>query len=202
MAKLNGTQASLLGFLHEGPRTGWELLQEISSGLGRFWNVTQSHAYRELKALEEKALIVAGEPGPRDRRPFRLTPKSRKAFAQWIQEEPGPEQLRFPLLVSLWFGEYLPAERLLQFVDCQRRIRQERLIQYRNAQTSPRWAREHPRRRAVLQFGIRYEEAILRWLAELPAGDGRATGRRGRERASKGVVRSAGASKAVQEEPV
>jgi len=167
VASLNGTQASLLGFLHEGPRTGWELLQEISSGLGRFWNVTQSHAYRELKALEEKELIVAGKPGPRDRRPFSLTAKGRKAFAQWIQEEPGPEQLRFPLLVSLWFGEYLPPDRLARFVDSQCRIRQERLAQYRKAQDSPRWASEHPRRRAVLQFGIRYEEAILRWLEEI-----------------------------------
>jgi len=167
VTRLNGTQASLLGFLHEGPRTGWELLQEISSGLGRFWNVTQSHAYRELKALEEKELIVAGLPGPRERRPFSLTAKGRRAFAEWIQEEPGPEQLRFPLLVSLWFGEYLPPKRLEHFVDSQRRIRQERLAQYRKAEESPRWTGEHRRRRAVLQFGIRYEEAILRWLEEI-----------------------------------
>jgi DNA-binding PadR family transcriptional regulator len=167
VAQLNGTQASLLGFLHEGPRTGWQLLQEISSGLGRFWNVTQSHAYRELKVLEERGLIVAGELGPRDRRPFRLTAKGRKAFAQWIQEEPGPEQIRFPLLVSLWFGEHLPPDRLARFVDSQRRIRQERLAHYRKAEEEFRSPREHPRRRAVLQFGMRYEEAILRWLDEV-----------------------------------
>jgi len=167
VAQLNGTQASLLGFLHEGPRTGWQLLQEISSGLGRFWNVTQSHAYRELKVLEEKGLIVAGKLGPRDRRPFRLTAKGRKAFAQWIQEEPGPEQIRFPLLVSLWFGEHLPPDRLARFVDSQRRVRQERLALYRKAEEELRSAREHPRRRAVLQFGMRYEEAILRWLDEV-----------------------------------
>ena len=167
MAPLNGTQASLLGFLHEGPRTGWELLQEISGGLGRFWNVTQSHAYRELRALEAKGLIVAGKPGPRDRRPFHLTAKGRKAFAQWIQGEPGPEQLRFPLLVSLWFGEYISPDHLAGFVESQRRIRQERLAQYRKAQASPRWVGEHPRRREVLRFGIRYEEAVLRWLKEI-----------------------------------
>ncbi|HBZ72014.1 MAG TPA: PadR family transcriptional regulator [Deltaproteobacteria bacterium] len=167
VSKLNGTQASLLGFLHEGPRTGWELLEEISSGLGRFWNVTQSHAYRELKVLEEKGLVAAGQRGPRERCPFSLTEKGRKAFAQWIQEEPGPEQIRFPLLVSLWFGEHLSPRRLARFLNSQRQVRQERLAQYRKAQDSLRSSGEHPRRDAVLRFGILYEEAMLRWLEEI-----------------------------------
>ncbi len=167
MTELNGTQASLLGFLHDGERSGWELLQEISGGLGRFWNVTTSHAYRELKALEEKRLIVAGEPGPRERRAFAITAKGRKAFARWIEEEPGQEQIRFPLLVSLWFGEHLDPEHLERFIDGEREVRQERLASYRAAKAKLATDGEHPHRRAVVQFGIRYEEAILKWLSEI-----------------------------------
>jgi DNA-binding PadR family transcriptional regulator len=167
VAQLNGTQASLLGFLQAGPRSGWELLQQIAAGLGRFWNVTPSHAYRELKALEQQGLIEAGEPGPRERRPFTITAKGRRAFASWLDTEPGPEQIRFPLLISLWFGDGLDPARLAQFVDGQRRVRRERLAQYRKARAAlgPGAAQRH--RRAVVQFGIRYERAILAWLDEI-----------------------------------
>ena len=73
MADLNATQGSLLGFLLDQPHTGWELLQVVEQGLSRFWNVTPSHVYRELRALEERGLVRAGEPGPRERRPFTIT---------------------------------------------------------------------------------------------------------------------------------
>jgi DNA-binding PadR family transcriptional regulator len=165
MAELNGTQASLLGFLLEGPRTGWDLLEEIGRGLGRFWNLTPSHVYRELKALEERGLIVAREPGPRDRRPFAITRKGRSAFQAWIDEEPGAEQIRFPLLVSLWFGEQLDPRRLRQFVEARRRAHAERLARYREALDGVAQGDRH--RAAVVQFGIRYEEAVLGWLDEL-----------------------------------
>jgi DNA-binding PadR family transcriptional regulator len=163
--KLNGTQASLLGFLHEGPKTGWDLLDEIGRGLGRFWNVTQSHAYRELKALEEQGLVRAGEPGPRDRRPFTITRKGRAAFARWLAEEPAAEQIRFPLLVSLWFGRHLDDERLAAFLGSQRRTHAERLARYREIKKG--LGDKDPHRAAVVQFGIRYEEAMLRWLDDL-----------------------------------
>ena len=32
-AGVNATQGSLLGFLFDGPKSGWDLLQEIQAGL-------------------------------------------------------------------------------------------------------------------------------------------------------------------------
>ena len=56
VADLNATQGSLLGFLHDGPLTGWDLIRRVEGGLSRFWNVTSSHVYRELRTLEERGL--------------------------------------------------------------------------------------------------------------------------------------------------
>ena len=158
---LNATQGSLLGFLHEGEKTGWELLQEARAGLSRFWNVTQSHVYRELSTLERRKLIKAGRTGPRDRRPYRITAPGRRAFAAWIAEPPGPEQMRFPLLVTLWFGEHLSSETLGGFVAAARVEHAARLDRYEQISTSD----EHVA--AVVSFGIHYERAVLEWLAEL-----------------------------------
>jgi DNA-binding PadR family transcriptional regulator len=163
---LNATQGSLLGFLHDGPQTGWDLLEAVGRGLSRFWNVTSSHVYRELKVLEARGLVEAGPPGPRERRPYTLTPAGRAAFAAWIAEEPGLEQIRIPLLVTLWFGRHVPRARLAAILEHQRVEHTGRLAAYRRLTDSGEIA--DPDMRAVVDFGIAYEDAFLSWLARLP----------------------------------
>ena len=136
---LNATQGSLLGFLFDGPKTGWDLLQEIERGLSRFWNVTPSHVYRELRTLQDRGLVTAGRTGVRDRRPFTITAAGKKAFKQWIAQEPGPEQMRNPLLITLWFGRHLDDDTLAKFLDSNRKTHEERLRVL---------LEDHPQRRA------------------------------------------------------
>jgi DNA-binding PadR family transcriptional regulator len=171
VTELNATQASLLGLLHEGPATGWDLLEEARRGLARFWNVTSSHVYRELKTLETRGLVRAGAPGPRDRRPFSITASGRDAFARWIRQEPGHEQMRIPLLVTLWFAKHLDDKTLAVFLEDHRAEHERRLDEYRTfaaalAASDP----ADPHIGAVVEFGIAYEEAFLSWLAGLTAG--------------------------------
>jgi DNA-binding PadR family transcriptional regulator len=168
VSELNATEGSLLGFLLDGPKTGWDLLQVVSASLGRFWNVTSSHVYRELKVLEERGLVEAGEPGPRDRRPYAVTAAGEAAFAGWIVQEPGREQLRVPLLVTLWFGRHLDDATLARFLETHRREHEARLDTYREIAAA--MAGGDPHVAAVVDFGIRYEEAMLDWIDGLPFG--------------------------------
>jgi DNA-binding PadR family transcriptional regulator len=163
---LNATQGSLLGFLHDGPQTGWDLLEAVGRGLSRFWNVTSSHVYRELKTLEARGLVEAGPPGPRDRRPYTLTGAGRAAFAAWIAQDPGPEQIRIPLLVTLWFGRHVPRDRLVAILEREQREHAARLAAYRRVAASGEVT--DPDVRAVVEFGIVYEDAFLTWLRALP----------------------------------
>ena len=166
-AGLNATQGSLLGFLHDGPRTGWDLLQEVERGLSRFWNITSSHVYRELRTLEARRLVKAGAPGARDRRPFALTAAGKRAFTTWIAQQPGPEQIRFPLLVTLWFGRHLDRDTLVGFLDASRREHEQRLHLYRAV--AARVGPDDPHTGAVVGFGVAYEQAVLGWLDDLRA---------------------------------
>ena len=68
---LNATAASLLGFLHDGPSSGWDLLARARATIGPFWNVTSSQVYRELAVLEAAGLIRGGQSGPRSAAPTR-----------------------------------------------------------------------------------------------------------------------------------
>jgi DNA-binding PadR family transcriptional regulator len=164
---LNPTQGSLLGFLADGPATGWDLLQRVAAGLQRFWNVTPSHVYRELKVLDAAGYVEAGAPGPRDRRPYAITDAGRAAFREWIEHEPGPEQIRMPLLVTLWFGKHLDDAVLDGFLVTQHTEHEARLALYLDLEAHVDPGDRHVR--AVIDFGIAYERACCEWLTNLRA---------------------------------
>ena len=176
--QLNATQGSLLGFLFDGPKSGWDLLQEIEGGLARFWNVTPSHVYRELRALEDRGLITAGRAGARERRPFAITAAGKRAFKKWIAQEPGPEQIRNPLLITLWFGRHLDDDTLAKFLDANREVHEERLRLYEHIVPTDTHTG------AVLAFGVAYERAVIGWIDDLRnTGDSRPAKAVGIERA-------------------
>lgn len=172
---LNATAASLLGFLHGGPATGWDLRATAEMVIGDFWTLTRSQVYRELAAMEAAGLVVAGETGPRERRPYQLTDAGREAFAAWLDREPGPEQIRYPLLLTMAFGEHLAPERLAGFVAAHRKAHATRLEGYEALRTE---AGEDlgAYADATLDFGIRYERAVLDWFDHLSPDAGGAGG--------------------------
>lgn len=167
---LNATAASLLGFLHEGPMTGWDLVAVAQQRIGNFWTLTQSQVYRELTAMAKDGLVKAGRPGPRDRKPYTITAKGRTAFRGWIDQEPSLEQIRFPLLVTIMFARHLPAQRLASMVATHRAAHAERLASYEQAASDIRDAPTvDSSRLATLEFGLRYERAVLDWFDRLPS---------------------------------
>ncbi|MGH2662393.1 MAG: PadR family transcriptional regulator [Actinomycetota bacterium] len=164
---LNPTAASLLGFLHHGEFSGYELVRMAEMVIGDFWTLTQSQVYRELASLADRGLVKAGETGPRSRRPYRLTAAGRAAFGEWIAQPPGSEQIRYPLLLTLAFGAWLGPDRLLEFVADHRVVHQERLARY-TAMEEEAGDSPDPYQLATLTFGVRYERAVLEWMDDLP----------------------------------
>ena len=167
--QLNPTAASLLGFLHEGPMTGWDLVATAQARIGDFWTLTQSQVYRELAAMADRGLIKAGTLGPRERKPYSLTSAGRAAFASWIDQEPGLESIRFPLLLTLAFGDHLPPGRLLAILRHHRELHAARLAGYRRQYDAATHAGagQDPLALATLRFGLRYEQAVLDWFDEM-----------------------------------
>ncbi|HET6381620.1 MAG TPA: PadR family transcriptional regulator [candidate division Zixibacteria bacterium] len=165
--RLNATAASLLGFLHWGPMSGWDLTALAQEVIGDFWSLTRSQVYRELAWMEKAGLVRAGARGSRERQPYELTDAGRSAFAAWADTEPSPETIRFPLLLKISFGRYLDPARLAEFVESHRAIHARRLAGYQTqaAAGDP----DDPYRSATLDFGIRYERAVLQWFDALPA---------------------------------
>ena len=166
--ELNATAASLLGFLHDQPRSGWEIVQAVEESIGNFWNVTRSQVYRELRSLEAQGLVEAGETGPRDRRPYSLTASGREAFSRWIAREPGPDLIRSPLLLTVFFGCYLDPALLRRFLVLHRARHEKQLATYEDLHEVIKDIPELEYSLLALNYGIEYERMVLRWLESLP----------------------------------
>ncbi len=165
---INPTAASLLGFLHSRPMTGWELDHAVRATISNFWNVTRSQVYRELRTLAELDYVEVGDAGPRERRPHSITAAGKKAFGEWIARDPGPPIIRIPLLLTVFFGEHLPPGRLDEISAQERESHVQALAEFQALYEGYR--EEAPYVAEVIRFGIGYHQLVLDWLDGLTSG--------------------------------
>ncbi|MGY4101122.1 PadR family transcriptional regulator [Nocardia sp. R16R-3T] len=161
---LNSTAASLLGFLHDGPMSGWDLVTQAQDRIGDFWTITQSQVYRELAAMDAAGLVEKGVTGARERTPYQITDAGREAFLEWITRDPGAETIRVPLLLTLSFGGHVDPDHLDRIIAANKEIHKQRLDRYQAGSHTDM----SPYQRATLEFGIGYERTVLAWFDRLP----------------------------------
>lgn len=166
--EINSTAASLLGFLHDGPQTGWDLVARAERTIGAYWSLTRSQVYRELAFMARHGLVEPGPAGRRDARPYTITPAGREAFARWASRGPAEATIRLPLLLFVLLGRHIPPETLAATLAEQRREQAAVLAEYRGLRTALAGAGADPRLLAVLDYGIAVARTTVRWLDHLP----------------------------------
>jgi DNA-binding PadR family transcriptional regulator len=166
VSDLNATAAALLGLLHDGPKTGGQLVAEAGERFGAFFSVTRSQVYRELPALADAGLLRLGKQGPRSSQQYVLTAAGKKAFKTWLLTEPGPDHLRSPLILRLVHAGSLTAKQRAGLVDTARSVYG---AEQESAKTAVKTA-EDPYAKAVAEFGLAHAKAVLKLLDAIPTG--------------------------------
>ncbi|KAA2262834.1 PadR family transcriptional regulator [Solihabitans fulvus] len=164
MSELNATAAALLGLLHDGPKTGGQLVAEAGERFGAFFSVTRSQVYRELPALAEAGLLRLGKQGPRSSQQYVLTAAGKKTFKAWLTTEPGPDHLRSPLILRLVHAGSLTGKQRATIVDAARAVY---TAEQDAARTAAKTA-EDPYAKAVAEFGLAHAKAVLKLLDAIP----------------------------------
>lgn len=162
----NDTACSLLGFLLDRPMSGWDLANRVRDTVGNFWHVTSSQIYRELHTLEQHDLVTGGEPGPRAKRLYTLTAEGKKVFTEWVAQEPGDHTGRVPLLMTVWFGDHVPAEKLEWYLRLHKQKHEKQHEVYR--ETYEAMPDKSAPMAQALRFGVMIEKAFLDWFETLP----------------------------------
>lgn len=164
--QLNPTSASLLGFLHERPMTGWDIYQTATERIGKFWSITRSQVYRELLALAEAGYTNLEEKGPRRKQPYVITKKGKEAFIKWLNAIDDTETIRIPLLLAVSFSRFMDVAVLRRIIYENLASHQRRLKEYQLLLRSLPDTMVANDGRRTLSFGVRYEKMIIEWLEE------------------------------------
>ncbi len=122
--------------------------------------------YRELKTLAVQGYVTERRSGARDKVPYAITTAGKHAFGAWISNEPGPDIMRLPLVLTVFFGRNVPPELLRRHLEKARGEHAARLDQYRRIEADG--LPEDEFQLSTLELGIAYEEAFLGWLQKLP----------------------------------
>jgi DNA-binding PadR family transcriptional regulator len=159
---INATAAAVLGLLHEGAMTGGQLMAAAEKRLGSYWSMTRSQVYRELPVLASLGYVKAGKPGQRSSQPYTITAAGKKAFARWLEEDPGRELVRNPYALRVAFGQALGTGA--------GKLRKEAENYHTEALSEAREAAKEARRDgdkmmvSGLEFAVNYHKAALTWL--------------------------------------
>lgn len=165
MSELNATAAALLGLLHDGPRTGGELVSAADERFGAFFSVTRSQVYRELPALAEAGHVRLGKQGPRSSQQYVLTASGKKAFKNWLTTEPGPDHLRSPLILRLAHADALSTKQRAALVATAK-------TSYTAEQDAAKAAvksADGPYAKAIAEFAAAHNKAVVKLLESIPS---------------------------------
>jgi DNA-binding PadR family transcriptional regulator len=157
----------ILGLLHFGPRSGYEIKQVVDRSTRFFWAASYGQIYPELKRLEQEGLIEGDDAptGGRARRVYRLTPAGCKELTGWLRSEGElTVELRDESLLRLFFADTLPRADGIALLEGRRRGHEAFLEQLRSIAARP--GDDPPFVDLVLQWGIDFNEWGVKWCTE------------------------------------
>jgi PadR family transcriptional regulator, regulatory protein AphA len=175
---LTTTEAAILGLLGLGERSGYDLSRSVETGIGMFWSPAQSGIYAVLPRLVEKGYAttrtVAQERRP-DKQVYRCTERGHEALRRWIESgPPEPDPAYNPFLLRVYFGAETTPDVVSGHVEARKREAEERIAllhELEPALGDVGTPESEPYRRFVLDWGLEYYAAVVRWadatLAEL-----------------------------------
>lgn len=114
----------ILGLLNYGDMCGYEIMQVFRDSLNYFWSAQTSQIYRELDNLEQKGWIrkkIKEQDGKPDKNVCSITQEGREELMRWLSSLDTYADVRFPLLMKVFFmGELKPEDSLAFFKELEK----------------------------------------------------------------------------------
>jgi PadR family transcriptional regulator, regulatory protein AphA len=165
--RLSPTAYVILGMLHGGPKSGYEIKSIVDHSTRFFWAASYGQIYPELKRLEKSGL-VAGTEAPRDGRKrtvYKITAAGRSELREWLRQPPTVFESRDEGLLKLFFAGALPPEDAVSTLQAMRERSQDVLARLREVEPKAAAAGGYPL--MVLRGGIELNEWYSDWCERM-----------------------------------
>jgi PadR family transcriptional regulator AphA len=170
MEQLNATAYVILGFVHNEPRSGYEIKALVDNSTRFFWAASYGQIYPELKRLAEAGLILGKDvpTGGRKRTVYEITADGEEELRAWLRQAPQTFEMRDEGLLKLFFANALPREEsleILRSMKAQRLAVNERL----RAIEQMKGEIEDPFPMIVLRGGLEFTKWFAEWCERMEA---------------------------------
>jgi len=166
----------VLGTLHLGARSGYEVKRWIERSARFFWTISPVQVYPALKWLEEQGYVKGrSDPtGGRARRTYRVTAAGERALRDWLR---APSELTFELrdrgMLKLFFSDALEPDEAIEHVRAMRRRAADQLQRF-EAEIEPASVRVELRDgthfpHITARFAMEFYAWVVDWCDRLEA---------------------------------
>ncbi|MBI9049197.1 MAG: PadR family transcriptional regulator [Anaerolineaceae bacterium] len=107
---------TILGFLHNSPKTGYDLQRKVEKTIQHFWPSTQSQIYRTLKDLEQMGMISSSveiQSAKPNKKIYTITEDGVDELQQWLSNPIPVQTHRNQSLVQIFFSSGVAAEKIV-----------------------------------------------------------------------------------------
>ena len=171
---------ALLGLIAAHPSSGYELTRTFEGSLAHAWSARHSQIYPALAKLQKEGLIAQRAAGPRGRKVYEITDAGLAEMRRWLIETEPERSNRNQAILRAFFLWLMPPEEAEAYLRREADYHRGQLALFREIREEGSFVT--PSTPLVLDWGIRYEEAIAGWAdraaAEVVPKRRRATGRR------------------------
>ena len=167
--ELGPTAYVILGILHLGPHSGYDIKQLADLSTRHFWATSYGQIYPELKRLSKSGLIKSEDAskGMRQRTLYHLTAKGKQTLHMWVSN-PAIQSLeiRDEMLLKLFFADAMAKKETVAHLEAMRRRHQQVAAGLREHE--PMVAEQpHRMKHEVMKFGIAFHDWSADWFGKL-----------------------------------
>lgn len=164
---------AILGFLRQQPQTGYTLKNEhFDKSVAYFWPADQTQIYKTLDKLVEQGFATSEIEFQSDRpnrKVYTITKQGKVELERWLSEAIEPPTYRDPLLVQLFFSDFIDRETMIA-VLMSAKAKHEECLAALKAIDIPAVSKcsdyEQLAGRLTLELGFKSKQAYIDWLDE------------------------------------
>jgi PadR family transcriptional regulator, regulatory protein AphA len=169
---LSTTEASVLGLVAFGERSGYDLARDAETSVAYMWTPSRSQIYKVLPRLVASGLAASrgvAQQGRPDKSLYAITPPGERALRAWLDEvEEEPVGGGIVFVLKLFFCDFASEGTALAQLEGYRRYLERRLGSY-EALDRDSGEREYVYPWYTLRHGLARVRATLAWIDETEA---------------------------------
>jgi DNA-binding PadR family transcriptional regulator len=120
----------ILGLLMESPKTGYEINERFRSVFAHFFFASYGMIYPTLRKLESAGEVekeVVFQKGKPNKNVYHITEKGKRTFRDYLKTTVSGDRFQSEFLVRLYFGAYVDADLLRQWMREEQESIQEKI---------------------------------------------------------------------------